>query len=83
MSHIPKPKVPTLDPSDENLVLGIPDDGDFQQDWASSKPDCVKLPHPYDNNLKIVVGKAGILEISEKDQTPVFLEDPFNVSNDR
>lgn len=28
MTHIPKPTILTLDPNDENIILGVPDDID-------------------------------------------------------
>ena len=31
MDHIPKPPMMTLDPNDENIILGIPDDRDPEE----------------------------------------------------
>lgn len=81
MPQIPKPKIPLLDPNDENVILGVPEDSDLH-DWATPNPDCVKLRHPHIKDSKIMIGKKGMTTIIEKDQQPVFLEDPFNVSND-
>lgn len=85
MMQIPKPKIPILDPSDENIILGVPDDIDYSQpDWLTPNPSCVKLSHPYNKNFKILVSKTGITKVKEKDVSPPFShEDPFNVSNDR
>lgn len=87
MSKIPKPKIVTLDPNDENIILGIPEDVDpAQQRTNSATPVKVKIPHPHVKNSKILLGKAGIINVMEED-TPAPPpkspdRDPFNVSND-
>ncbi|XP_034234543.1 transcription initiation factor TFIID subunit 1-like [Thrips palmi] len=82
MPEIPKHKITTIDPSDENFILGIPEDvGHLDSEWST--PDCVKLSHPYDKCTKIVVGKTGISNITDEGPLEHFsFEDPFNVSND-
>lgn len=87
MSKIPKPKIVTLDPNDENIILGIPEDVDPAQQRANSAtPVKVKIPHPHVKNSKILLGKAGIINVMEEDSPappPKSPDrDPFNVSND-
>nr|CAD7459086.1 unnamed protein product [Timema tahoe] len=88
MARIPKPKILTLDPNDENIVLGIPDDVDpAKQRSDSATPAKVKIPHPHVKKSKILLGKAGVINVMEEDapapppKSPD--RDPFNVSNDR
>lgn len=88
MTKIPKPKIVTLDPNDENIILGIPEDVDPAQQRANSAtPVKVKIPHPHVKNSKILLGKAGIINVMEEDSPappPKSPDrDPFNVSNDR
>ncbi|KAJ1525331.1 hypothetical protein ONE63_010152 [Megalurothrips usitatus] len=87
MSKIPKPKIVTLDPNDENIILGIPEDVDPAQQRANSAtPVKVKIPHPHVKNSKILLGKAGIINVMEEDAPAPAPKspdrDPFNVSND-
>ena len=37
MTHIPKPPMMTLDPNDENIILGIPDDRDPEEQKHSTQ----------------------------------------------
>ncbi|PNF40464.1 Transcription initiation factor TFIID subunit 1 [Cryptotermes secundus] len=88
MTHIPKPKILTLDPNDDNIVLGIPDDIDpAKQRIDSVVPAKVKIPHPHVKKSKILLGKAGVINVMEEDTPPPPPKspdrDPFNVSNDR
>ncbi|XP_063240070.1 transcription initiation factor TFIID subunit 1 isoform X2 [Bacillus rossius redtenbacheri] len=88
MSHMPKPKILTLDPNDENIVLGVPDDVDpAKQRGDAAAPAKVKIPHPHVKKSKILLGKAGVINVMEEDAPPPPPKspdrDPFNVSNDR
>lgn len=88
MNQIPKPKILTLDPNDENIILGIPDDIDpAKQRLDSVTPAKVKIPHPHVKKSKILLGKAGVINVMEEDTPPPPPKspdrDPFNVSNDR
>nr|CAD7431947.1 unnamed protein product [Timema monikensis] len=68
MARIPKPKILTLDPNDENIVLGIPDDVDpAKQRSDSATPAKVKIPHPHVKKSKILLGKAGVINVMEED----------------
>ncbi|XP_054274106.1 transcription initiation factor TFIID subunit 1-like [Macrosteles quadrilineatus] len=87
MSNIPKPKILTLDPNDENIILGIPNDIDpAKQRIESTTPVKVKIPHPHVKKSKILLGKAGVINVLEEDTPPPPPKspdrDPFNVSND-
>ncbi|KAH9633342.1 hypothetical protein HF086_004056 [Spodoptera exigua] len=80
MPVVPKPKILTLDPNDENIILGIPDDVD------PSKITRVKIPHPHVKKSKILLGKAGVINVLQEDAPPPPPKspdrDPFNISND-
>lgn len=87
LSKLPEPKILTLDPNDENIVLGIPDDID---------PNAVKpkevapipLKEKKEHHLKksrILLGKAGVIAEPEPESPPPPIEmekDPYNISND-
>ncbi|KAG8039641.1 hypothetical protein G9C98_000370 [Cotesia typhae] len=87
MKKIPKPKILTLDPNDENIVLGIPDDIDpalLHKDHGPQPK--VKIPHPHVKKSKLLLGKAGVINVLEEDAPPPPPKspdrDPFNISND-
>lgn len=106
MNKVPKPKVLTLDPNDENIILGIPDDIDpskvlinftkfkkqyiklnkFQVNKNTGPPPKVKIPHPHVKKSKILLGKAGVINVLAEDTPPPPPKspdrDPFNISND-
>lgn len=87
MSKIPKPKILTLDPNDENIVLGIPDDIDPALLHKDNGPQPkVKIPHPHVKKSKLLLGKAGVINVLEEDAPPPPPKspdrDPFNISND-
>lgn len=87
MSKIPKPKILTLDPNDENIILGIPDDVDPSKITRERGPaPKVKIPHPHVKKSKILLGKAGVINVLQEDAPPPPPKspdrDPFNISND-
>ncbi|KAJ0177252.1 hypothetical protein K1T71_007261 [Dendrolimus kikuchii] len=87
MIKIPKPKILTLDPNDENIVLGIPDDVDPSKITRERGPaPKVKIPHPHVKKSKILLGKAGVINVLQEDAPPPPPKspdrDPFNISND-
>lgn len=87
MNNIPKPKILTLDPNDENIILGIPNDVDpAKQRLENVTPVKVKIPHPHVKKSKILLGKAGVINVLEEDSPPPTPKspdrDPFNISND-
>ncbi|KAI0232494.1 Transcription initiation factor TFIID subunit 1 [Lamellibrachia satsuma] len=89
MDRIPEPPTLVLDPNDENIILGIPEDRSpekEQEETSTKKEKEVK-------KSKILLGKAGILkeeeeEIEDSDdnyeEEPNTLQsrNPFNLSND-
>lgn len=87
MKKVPKPKILTLDPNDENIVLGIPDDIDPALLHKENGPQPkVKIPHPHVKKSKLLLGKAGVINVLEEDTPPPPPKspdrDPFNISND-
>jgi transcription initiation factor TFIID subunit 1 len=87
MERIPKPKMLTLDPNDENIILGIPDDIDPSKIQQNTGPQPkVKIPHPHVKKSKILLGKAGVINVLAEDTPPPPPKspdrDPFNISND-
>jgi transcription initiation factor TFIID subunit 1 len=49
----------------------------------------VKIPHPHVKKSKLLLGKAGVINVLEQDDTPppppksLTDMDPFNISNDK
>lgn len=87
MDLVPKPKILTLDPNDENIILGIPDDVDPSKITRDRGPaPKVKIPHPHVKKSKILLGKAGVINVLQEDAPPPPPKspdrDPFNISND-
>lgn len=87
MKSVPKPSILTLDPNDENIILGIPDDIDPSKQIAGqATPVKVKIPHPHVKKSKILLGKAGVINVLQEDTPPPPPKspdrDPFNISND-
>ncbi|XP_050296996.1 transcription initiation factor TFIID subunit 1 isoform X2 [Anthonomus grandis grandis] len=87
MTNVPKPSILTLDPNDENIILGIPDDIDPSKQVAGqATPVKVKIPHPHVKKSKILLGKAGVINVLQEDTPPPPPKspdrDPFNISND-
>lgn len=87
MNDIPEPTVLTLDPNDENIILGIPEDVDPSTlTQGNDAPVKVKIPHPHVKKSKILLGKAGVITTIEEESPPPPPKspdkDPFNISND-
>lgn len=67
--------------------VGIPDDIDPSKQVAGqSTPVKVKIPHPHVKKSKILLGKAGVINVLQEDTPPPPPKspdrDPFNISND-
>lgn len=87
MPKVPKPKMLSLDPNDENIILGIPDDIDPSKLVKNTRPPPkIKIPHPHVKKSKILLGKAGVINVLAEDTPPPPPKspdrDPFNISND-
>lgn len=82
MKKIPKPKIPTIDLNDENIIFGIPDDVDD----ASLKRNGETLATTNLKKSKLLLDKAGIIKVIKNDETALqrvsYNKDPFNISND-
>jgi transcription initiation factor TFIID subunit 1 len=84
---IPEPKILTLDPNDENIVLGIPDDIDpnaIKPKEAAPIPLKEKKEHHLKKS-RILLGRAGVIAEPEPESPPPpeeIVKDPFNISND-
>ena len=70
MDHIPEPRVLTLDPNDENIILGIPEDKDPNKE-ESVQP--VKKEKEI-RRSRILLSKAGIVkdELEEEEEVCLF-----------
>ncbi|XP_058174167.1 transcription initiation factor TFIID subunit 1 [Anopheles ziemanni] len=87
VSKVPKPKILTLDANDENIILCIPDDIDPSKIIRNTGPQPkVKIPHPHVKKSKILLGKAGVINVLAEDTPPPPPKspdrDPYNISND-
>ncbi|XP_077984278.1 transcription initiation factor TFIID subunit 1-like [Glandiceps talaboti] len=78
MENIPSPPLLELDPNDENLVLGIPDDPDPNQETTHAKEK--KEPR----RSRILLEKSGVTKPEQENQSlsEPQRRDPFNISND-
>ncbi|XP_077519036.1 TATA-box binding protein associated factor 1 isoform X1 [Amblyomma americanum] len=85
----PEPQILTLDPNDENIILGVPDDPD-PNSLANTEP--VKEKKLFNSIRKdmvrksrILLGKAGVIAEPEPPSPPpvqTMEKDPYNISND-
>lgn len=85
IDKIPEPKILALDPNDKNIILCMPDDID-PSSAHHTPPVKVKIPHPHVKKSKILLGKAGVINVIEEDSPPPSPKkddmDPYNISND-
>uniref|UniRef100_A0ABM0LZA8 Transcription initiation factor TFIID subunit 1-like n=1 Tax=Saccoglossus kowalevskii TaxID=10224 RepID=A0ABM0LZA8_SACKO len=77
MERIPSPPMLQLDPNDENLVLGIPDDKDPNQE-SSTQVKEKKEPR----RSKILLEKSGVTKPEPQTYNEIEQNDSFNLSND-
>ncbi|KAH8024784.1 hypothetical protein HPB51_001198 [Rhipicephalus microplus] len=78
----PEPQILTLDPNDENIILGVPDDPD-PNSRANAEP--VKEKKDMVRKSRILLGKAGVIAEPEPPSPPpvqTMEKDPYNISND-
>ena len=72
MDKLPTPGVVTLDPNDENIILGLPEDTDPTQ-AAEPQPGGKKEKESL-RRSKILLGKAGMLkDKDDKEEVNVVL----------
>ncbi|CAB3979442.1 transcription initiation factor TFIID subunit 1 isoform X2 [Paramuricea clavata] len=80
MPNIPEPEIMELDPNDENLILGIPEDVVVN---AGKEQEPTRRREPK-NKSKLLLGKS---KTEDEDEGRRFhnetLKDPFNISNDK
>ncbi|XP_052278992.1 transcription initiation factor TFIID subunit 1-like isoform X2 [Dreissena polymorpha] len=81
MDHIPEPKVLTIDPNDENIILSIPEDKDPNTTETPAKKEKSEV-----KKSRILLGKAGIIKDDDEEEEPAQQTnsniDPYNCSND-
>lgn len=86
ISSIPKPKILTVDPNDENIILGVLDDVDPAKQRADNVTAAkVGIPHSHVKKSELLLGKAGVTNVLEEDTPPPTKSpdhDPFTISND-
>lgn len=85
MEKIPDPKILTLDPNDENIILGIPDDPDPNAKPSSEPVKEKKVREDMVRKSRILLGKAGVIAEPEPPSPPPpenVDDNPFNISND-
>lgn len=84
---VTEPKILTLDPNDENIILGIPDDVDPNA-TRTKEAQPIPLKEKKEHHLRksrILLGKAGVIAEQEPESPPPpqdMKKDPFNISND-
>lgn len=88
MVKIPAPQMLTLDPNDENIILGVPDDPDPAK-MREPQTQTKEKKNPNKDPLRksrILLGKAGVIAEPEppSPQPPKEQDqkDPYNISND-
>lgn len=89
MEKIHEPRILTLNPNDEYIVLGIPDDIDMSK-IRPKQDQPIPLKEKKEHQLKksrILLGIAGVIaELEPEAESPlppqVLEKDPFNISNE-
>ena len=81
-----KPKMVSIDPNDDNIILGIPDDIDpstLPQEGPFKK---VKIIQKHVKKSRMLLNRSGIINVIEEESPPpppkVIDKDPYNLSND-
>lgn len=85
----PEPQILTLDPNDENIILGVPDDPDPNSLTNTEPVKEKKLFNSIRKDMvrksRILLGKAGVIAEPEPPSPPPaqnMEKDPYNISND-
>ena len=81
-----QPKMVTVDPNDDNIILGIPDDIDpstLPQEGPIKK---VKIIQKHVKKSRMMLNRSGIINVIEEESPPpapkLIDKDPYNLSND-
>ena len=81
-----EPKMVTVDPNDDNIILGIPEDIDpatLPQEGPIKK---VKIIQKHVKKSRMMLNRSGIINVIEEESPPpppkVVDKDPYNMSND-
>ncbi len=81
-----KPKLVTLDPNDDNIILGIPDDIDPSTLPPDQPVRKVKVIQKHVKKSRMLLNRSGIISVIEEESPPPPPKnddkDPFNISND-
>ncbi|EEC16643.1 transcription initiation factor tfii-D, putative, partial [Ixodes scapularis] len=80
----PEPQILTLDPNDENIILGVPDDPD-PNSLTNTEPLFNSIRKDMVRKSRILLGKAGVIAEPEPPSPPPaqnMEKDPYNISND-
>ncbi|XP_059084202.1 transcription initiation factor TFIID subunit 1-like [Tigriopus californicus] len=81
-----KPKMVSLDPNDDNIILGIPDDIDPSTLPSDQPVRKVKIIQKHVKKSRMLLNRSGIISVIEEESPPpppkVDNKDPFNISND-
>ena len=81
-----KPKIVSLDPNDDNIILGIPDDIDPATLPSDEPVRKVKIIQKHVKKSRMLLNRSGIISVVEEESPPpppkVDDMDPFNISND-
>ncbi len=86
MSRKLKPKMVSLDPNDDNIILGIPDDIDPSTLPSDQPVKKVKIIQKHVKKSRMLLNRSGIISVVEEESPPpppkLDNKDPFNISND-
>ncbi len=81
-----KPKMVSLDPNDDNIILGIPDDIDPSTLPSDQPVKKVKIIQKHVKKSRMLLNRSGIISVVEEESPPpppkLDNKDPFNISND-
>ena len=81
-----KPKMVSIDPNDDNIILGIPEDIDPSTLPSDQPVRKVKIIQKHVKKSRMLLNRSGIISVVEEESPPPPPKlddlDPFNVSND-
>ncbi|XP_040573195.1 transcription initiation factor TFIID subunit 1 [Lepeophtheirus salmonis] len=80
------PKIVSLDPNDDNIILGIPEDIDPSTLPSDEPIRKVKIIQKHVKQSRMLLNRSGIISVIEEESPPpppkIDDMDPFNISND-